>query len=245
MPAATRKKNVAHSGSLLWVQCLLCLVLLGGALLLRSLDAAGFTTLGQDYLSYLEQGSAVISSDKVFRFAEKTMQEAKSVWLTVSAKFSGEPLAQGGQYELTHSGYLATVTTASYALSDRPCTPVEGTLSCAFGYRIHPITGKEDFHTGVDLAAPEGTPVRAAFYGTVLETGSNDINGNYVTVVHSGRVATTYCHLSRIDVSTGDWLVRGEPLGLVGQTGMATGPHLHFELLIDGLRVDPAPALGL
>jgi len=64
-------------------------------------------------------------------------------------------------------------------------------------------------------------------------------------VVHSGTVATAYCHLDRIGVKVGDQLKRGETLGLVGETGMATGPHLHFELYINGVRVDPAPALGL
>lgn len=65
---------------------------------------------------------------------------------------------------------------------------MEGTLTSPFGYRTHPITGKTDFHTGVDLAAPQGTPVAAAWMGVVAETGFNDINGNYVKMIHSGNV---------------------------------------------------------
>lgn len=79
----------------------------------------------------------------------------------------------------------------------------------------------------------------------MAETGFNDINGNYVKMIHSGNVCTTYNHLSAISVQTGQRLRRGEVVGLVGSTGISTGPHLHFELLIDGVRVDPAPALGL
>ena len=156
-----------------------------------------------------------------------------------------ELLGQGGEYEITHAAYLKTVTLADYTLSDRPHLPVEGTLTSPFGYRVHPITGNTDFHTGVDLAAPMGTKIGAAWAGVVAETGADSVNGNYVKVIHSGTVCTSYNHLSRIDVSVGQRLSRGQTLGLVGSTGVSTGPHLHFELLIDGVRVDPAKALGL
>ncbi len=152
---------------------------------------------------------------------------------------------QGGQYEITHAAYLKTVTLAEYVLSDIPLMPVAGALTSPFGYRTHPITGNRDFHTGVDLAAPQGTPAAAAWAGVVAETGYNDISGNYVKVIHSGQICTCYLHLSQITVTVGQRISRGEAVGLVGSTGVSTGPHLHFELLINGVRVDPARALGL
>lgn len=133
---------------------------------------------------------------------------------------------------------------APYYVSVEPVMPVEGArITSRFGYRTHPVTGNYGFHTGLDLAAPEGTPISAAFYGKIIETGSDDAWGNYVLMEHSENFATFYCHLSEIYVKEGAVIRQGETIGLVGSTGWSTGPHLHFEVRINGIRVDPEKLL--
>ncbi|MBQ8763587.1 MAG: M23 family metallopeptidase [Clostridia bacterium] len=129
---------------------------------------------------------------------------------------------------------------ASYFVNADPIIPVQGArITSRFGYRTHPITGKYGFHTGLDLAAAEGTPISSVFYGKVTKTGEDDSWGKYVLVEHSDGFETFYCHLSEIYVENGAVIRQGETVGLVGSTGMSTGPHLHFEVRINGIRVDP------
>lgn len=122
--------------------------------------------------------------------------------------------------------------------------PVSGSISSTFGARIHPTTGEDSFHSGIDIAASTGTEIKCALDGTVLRTGQSDISGNFIIISHSGEMETRYYHLSKIMVEAGDALQQGDIIGLVGATGRVTGPHLHFEIRIDGERVDPLDLLG-
>jgi len=119
------------------------------------------------------------------------------------------------------------------------CTPVQGTLSSEFGYREHPTEGEERFHYGLDLAAESGTAVSCFADGTVTAVGESSSYGKYCIVAHESRCSTLYAHCSRITVSSGATVSRGEKIAEVGETGMATGPHLHFELQQDGIYLNP------
>lgn len=119
------------------------------------------------------------------------------------------------------------------------CTPVAGTLSSDFGYREHPLEGEERFHYGVDLAADTGTEVRCFADGTVTAVGDSSSYGRYCVVAHEGGFSTLYAHCSRITAASGAAVKRGEKIAEVGETGMATGPHLHFELQRDGAYLNP------
>lgn len=118
-------------------------------------------------------------------------------------------------------------------------TPVAGVLSSGFGYRAHPTEGDARFHYGVDLAADTGTAITCFADGTVQAVGDSSSYGNYCTVAHDNGCVTLYAHCSRVTVASGDVLRAGDKLGEVGETGMATGPHLHFELQKDGVYLDP------
>jgi murein DD-endopeptidase MepM/ murein hydrolase activator NlpD len=122
-------------------------------------------------------------------------------------------------------------------------TPVEGRRTSRFGPRIHPITGARGQHTGIDLAAPSGTPIRSAAAGVVSFAGPRGGYGNLVIVDHPGGLQTYYAHQRELHVSAGTTLQAGAVLGTVGSTGRSTGPHLHFEVRRDGSPVDPAPYL--
>ncbi len=123
-----------------------------------------------------------------------------------------------------------------------PLAPVS--VTSLFGERWHPITGEYRRHLGVDLAAQQGQVVYTAEKGVVLRAGWNGDHGNQVEVQHAGRWVTRYSHLSRVLVEPGEILERGDALGLAGETGLATGVHLHLELWRDGHALDPLDALG-
>lgn len=119
------------------------------------------------------------------------------------------------------------------------CTPVSGTLSSDFGYREHPVEGEERFHYGVDLAANEGTEILCFADGTVTVVGESSSYGKYCMVEHAGGYSTLYAHCSRITVSSGAAVKEGQKIAEVGETGVATGPHLHFELQKNGTYLNP------
>lgn len=121
--------------------------------------------------------------------------------------------------------------------------PVAGSISSPFGWRIHPIFGDLRLHTGIDFSASYGDSVYSADRGTVSFVGVMGGYGNVVVVDHGGGLATTYNHLSAFSVSTGQSVGRSQPVGAVGCTGYCTGPHLHFEVRINGTPVDPMPYL--
>ncbi|QSQ17997.1 M23 family metallopeptidase [Myxococcus landrumensis] len=123
-----------------------------------------------------------------------------------------------------------------------PVDPV--TITSVFGQRWHPIRGEQRRHLGVDLAARQGQVVYTAAKGVVLRAGWNGDHGLQVEVQHDGRWLTRYSHLSRVLVEPGEILEQGHAVGLAGETGLATGVHLHFELWRDGQVVDPLDALG-
>lgn len=121
--------------------------------------------------------------------------------------------------------------------------PVFGTITSPFGYRRNPFNGSPDFHQGLDIAAPMGTTVTAAAAGTVISAGWYGGYGNYILIDHGGGMATGYGHLSQIFVSVNQQVQKGQAIGAVGSTGMSTGPHLHFEVRINGKATDPAAYL--
>lgn len=112
-------------------------------------------------------------------------------------------------------------------------------ITSRFGYRNSPISGEYSFHSGVDIAAPEGTKISAAYDGIVAYAGYNEVNGNYIVIEHSKNLKTTYNHCSKLLVKSGDKVKRGETAALVGSTGASTGNHLHFEVVLNGRYVNP------
>ncbi len=112
-------------------------------------------------------------------------------------------------------------------------------ITSGFSMRMHPILNTWKQHNGVDYGAPSGTPVRAVGDGSIEFAGWQNGYGNVIYIKHSSERSTVYAHLSRIDVAKGEKVQQGETIGAVGMTGWATGPHLHFEVKIDGVQQDP------
>ncbi|MCY4663711.1 MAG: M23 family metallopeptidase [Acidimicrobiaceae bacterium] len=121
--------------------------------------------------------------------------------------------------------------------------PADGDKTSGFGPRVHPIFGSVRQHNGIDLGGDTGDRVRAARSGEVILAGEKGGFGNTIVIYHGLGYSTLYAHLSRIEVSVGQNVASGDRIGAIGSTGWSTGPHLHFELRIDGRAVDPTPYL--
>ena len=145
-------------------------------------------------------------------------RESDSIAAFLRARQSGKAIAPG-------SGVLGR--------------PVSGPITSTFGPRVHPILGTVRTHTGVDFGSPSGTVIKAAGAGVVLFVGPRGGYGNTVIIDHGGTLATLYAHQSRIATREGATVTRGQTIGYVGSTGFSTGPHLHFEVRVNGNPVDP------
>lgn len=117
--------------------------------------------------------------------------------------------------------------------------PVRGRIMAGFGQRLDPFSGEGAFHSGVDISAPMGTRVQSGGDGIVLEAGWDTGYGNAIVVDHGYGMSTKYGHLSKIFVVVGQEVKRGEVIGAVGMTGKATGPHLHYEVIVNETPVNP------
>lgn len=122
--------------------------------------------------------------------------------------------------------------------------PVRGILSSVFGVRISPFTQTPVFHHGLDIVAQTGTPVLASASGVVVKSGYEAQYGNVIVVDHGAGYRSVYAHMSSSSVEEGAFVNRGEEVGKVGSTGRSTGPHLHYEVRVNGLPVNPARFLN-
>ncbi len=118
--------------------------------------------------------------------------------------------------------------------------PVPGAVSSGYGPRVHPILGTTRMHNGWDMNAAHGDPIRSAADGTVLLAGVKGGFGNTVMIDHGGGMVTLYAHQSRLGVAVGQKVKAGETIGYIGSTGLSTGPHLHFEVRINGVAKNPS-----
>ncbi len=161
-----------------------------------------------------------------FEAAQRRLEaDSKQLTLLIQQLIAQQARQQGGKDLVRGTGRLIL--------------PVNGPITSLFGWRVHPIYGSRRFHTGIDFGAPTGTPVRAADRGTVIYAGWYGGYGYTVIINHGGGITTLYAHNSRITVGVGQTVQRGQTIAAVGSTGLSTGPHLHFEVRVNGQPVDP------
>ena len=201
---------------------------------------------GQDWLQKIKdfwQGGAAELLERLQKLISSQLVPPEELPPeTIGESGAGGPLPA---YSLSADGLPAAegTTLAPYFLTASMWSPVSGMVTSRFGWRSHPVSGQNDFHTGVDIAAAQGTPVLAALPGVVEQTGYSESYGNFVVLRHSDNLRTTYNHCSEILAKEGEQLARGDRIALVGSTGISTGPHLHFEVEVKGLKADPLQAL--
>lgn len=137
----------------------------------------------------------------------------------------------------------SNVSVNNYSLNQKMILPVKGSLTSEYGVRNHPIKGNLSFHSGIDIAAEKGTPIKAAFDGIVTESEYDQWNGYHIKLQHDNGVMTVYCHCDELLAEKGANIKAGEIIANVGSTGSSTGPHLHFELRINDICYNPQFAL--
>lgn len=147
-------------------------------------------------------------------------------------------VAYGSSWDLALQSTETARTRAQRA--DLSTAPVEGVVTSSFGQRVNPFTQKRSEHKGIDIAAAEGTPIYSGQMGRVTFAGDAGTYGNMVEVLHLDGSIARYAHASVVEVKVGQRIHKGDTLGLVGSTGAATGPHLHYELLANGQHINPA-----
>ena len=250
-PVTPREKR--QPNYILRVQLLLCALLAAGALALRQGAPEAFLRWGQTFRDAMAGGVELGGQEELLKFTGEAVDALRGG--VEEALASLEPPAEQADSGLTGAGGGQAAlwpfvpegnSTKSYQPPFALALPVSGfSLTSDYGWRKHPITRKSDFHTGVDLAAAEGAAIRPAAGGVVLKSEYSTSYGNNVVILHESGVTTRYCHMQYVFVRVGEPVGPDTVLGTVGQTGDATGPHLHFELLYEGVRYDPADALGL
>jgi len=173
---------------------------------------------------------------------KRRLLKDRAVWERALAELEQDSAEVGAMLQRLQrtSGGQARLTTPYQGKLIRP---LQGRISSGYGYRVHPIYRVRKMHTGVDFAAPTGTPIRAAADGTVVHAARWGGYGNCIILDHGGGLATLYGHCSRLAVKEGGTVTQGQVVGYVGSTGLSTGPHLHFEVRRDGQPVDPMPLL--
>ena len=169
-------------------------------------------------------------------------------YLTITNKRQVEPTAE----DLTRIARDSEAINRAFATWSEPLAdglrfdlPAAGRFSSAFGLRRFFNNQPRQPHSGLDIAAPEGTPITAPAAGTVVETGDYFFNGNTVFIDHGQGLVTMYNHLSRIDVTPGMSVARGQVIGAIGKTGRVTGAHLHWTVSLNNARVDPMLLLSV
>jgi murein DD-endopeptidase MepM/ murein hydrolase activator NlpD len=177
--------------------------------------------------------SFITSKDALANSSIALPPPAKSVSILDQAKFLQENLRE----------VVETVRERQQFLDSTPSiVPVEAEdywLSCGFGWRRSPFTGLKEFHDGLDISAPRGTPIIAPGDSRVIRIGPHRYRGKYLQLDHGWDRFTTYAHLSRFNVTMGQKIKRGDVIGFMGSTGRSTGPHLHYEVEINGKVVNP------
>ncbi len=203
--------------------------------LLQELNAKG-----EEYEKQVEAGEDEIEALlKEIAQKEKEYDEAKDreyqQWLSTSVPPTTKPKPNTG------TGNNSQKPPANVVAGIKWTMPCKYTLfTSPYGYRMHPVYGTWKFHSGVDLAAPSGTPIYASRSGTVTTAANNKSMGNYVTINHGDGFSTSYLHMTHYIVSKGQRVTAGQVIGYVGSTGVSTGPHLHFTIYYNGETVNPA-----
>lgn len=174
-------------------------------------------------------------SNKDYPEQRITLQETQSNKVTPSedelARYSREATEQKTVYQLFSSSQTKSWPNFAW--------PIKGRISSPFGLKRFFNDQPRDPHSGLDVAAPEGKAIAAPANGIIAQTGDYFFNGKTVMIDHGQGIISMLCHLSKVDVAKGQTIKQGDIIGLVGQTGRATGPHLHYGVSINNARIDP------
>ena len=227
-----KKKN--STNSVMIVQLVVCIFAVVSVFLIGRLSPQTFEFIRDEYNRIM---SVDMDAKEIASSAKKVIERAEATDEGQTAEESTERKNVNTVKSAADGEVMAVM---SLFKSDEEITvPVHGEITSEYGNRTNPVSGEYLMHSGVDIAASQGTEIRAAHSGIVSEVGSNSVGGNYISLVHKDGSETLYCHCSKIIAEKGDVIRAGETIALVGSTGRSTGPHLHFEITVDGKTENP------
>lgn len=186
--------------------------------------------------------ASIAAQEQAYTEALRAEEEArKAAEEAAKAEQNNSNSSSSGSTESSESSSDSSSSSSGSSSSEGWITPCSYTsLTSPYGWRIHPITGSNSFHNGVDLANSQGTPIYAARSGYVTQTTYGSAYGYYVTINHGDGYSTLYAHMTHYVVSSGDYVSQGQVIGYMGSTGWSTGPHLHYTIYYNGSTVNPA-----
>jgi len=183
----------------------------------------------------VKRGDTLSAIARLYKLSESEIQKANSL---------NSNIIQAGAI-LFLPGAREAIAVVEYVTRKMFLMPVKGRCTSGYGFRQHPVHGSRLFHSGLDIGARHGAPISAAADGVVIYAGFSSSYGNMVVLKHRNNYITVYAHASKLFVSKGEKVKKGQKIAAVGATGVATGPHLHFEVKKNGKTIDPSKALQL
>ena len=235
----SKPRHKKYNNLYLYAQVLISAVIVLSCVILKVKNEDLFFQLKEDYTAFFTTDTVYESNFSYKHFIDKLSKDIRIAYnelMQTAAKAYGKGA----------SGYYpSNVSWEKYIPEQKGIIPVNSNvITSYFGVRTFPFDkSATDFHTGLDIAAAKGTFIKSAFDGIVTETGYSDIAGNFIRVKSSDEMQTFYGHTQFVLVKAGETVFKGQPIATVGDTGLVTGPHLHFELIHNGNRVNPIYAV--
>ena len=222
------------------IQIVFMMIILLTSFILKNSNSSTFEYVKANYREFFETDTYIESTFSYNSFIEKMQNELQIRFGQLITVFNY--INSKGSADI----YPDNVSLKKISIDKKGITPLKGYISSPYGIRTNPFNSKEkEFHTGLDIAAPKGTFIKAAFSGTVIAAGESQIAGNYIRIESDGDITTLYAHNQFNFVKEGDRVLAGQVIAATGETGLATGPHLHFEFIVDGTRYNPVYALDI
>ncbi len=231
-----KEEKDKENDSYFYIQILIAFIIVAFSFFIRNSGDAAFDHARANYKDFFEKETIMESNFSYNIFLENIKEEIRIAFDKLSVAYE-EAFAKG-------SGLPSNVSYSKYDLDIELLTPVEGWISSSFGSRPDPFgSNSSDFHTGLDIAAAKGTFIKSATDGVVVGAEYSPVAGNFIVIEYDDSLSLMYGHTQFMLVSVGDTVMAGQVIATVGETGMATGPHLHFEVRLDDIRYNPIYAL--
>ncbi len=232
-----KEEKSKDSDTYFYIQILLAFIIVALSFFIRQAGSTTFEYAKANYRDFFEKETVLESNFSYNIFLGNMQEEIRIAFDKLSIAYE-EAFAKG-------SGIPSNASYAKYDLDIQLVTPVEGWISSSFGSRADPFgSSSSDFHTGLDVAAEKGTFIKSATDGIVVGAEYSPIAGNFIVIQNDEELSLMYGHTQFMLVNVGDSVLAGQVIATVGETGMATGPHLHFEVRINDIRYNPIYALS-
>lgn len=234
------KKSLYRENIYFNIQVVFAIIVISVSFLLKNSNEKTLTFTKENYQEFFETDRYIESTFSYNTFLENMRNELQIRYgqlVTVFNSWNGK-----GSADI----YPSNVSIKKYRIKDKGVLPVKGYISSSYGIRTDPFDSKKkEFHTGIDIATKKGTYIYSSFSGTVIKAGYTQTAGNFIKISSADGIETLYAHNQFNLVKEGDKILAGQVIATIGETGKATGSHLHFEFLVDGIRYNPAYILEI